>query len=220
MKKFLKVVSSLCLVLVVGAAVLLSGCTKKYTVTISASVGGNVYKLGSEAVSLIGENEVEEGNDLTLAIFANAGYYIKEVAVDGKAVDMSDWAKKEDYVVSHEFTLSDIKADTNVVVTFAVQIKTLTFRFIDTQNDNAVKATQAYKIPCHTTFNLFNPDGDSSSTGTLFFTSATSTTGMLKLSLKGADATVFVKEADATKIAAIITKLDAIFTTEAGCEKI
>ena len=214
MKKFLKVFTSLCLVVVVACAVLLSGCAKKFNVNVAATEGGNVYKVGSESVSLKGDNEVEEGKNFRIAISADDGYYIEKVTLNGKNVDIAGWSSH----TYHIYVLPKVKADAKVVVKFAVIEGTgnFTFNFVD--NNGFTVDSVSYSIPKNVQFALFNKAGETSGDADLFFD--TTGKGQLVVCLRNDTNSFNVKESDTTKIAEIKTKLDGIFTAEKGCTKL
>lgn len=208
MKKFIKVFSSLCLVLVVGVAVLLSGCTKKFNVNISATAGGEILQQATNSKSLIGDNEVEQGKDFSLVISANPGYYIAKVTVNGKAVDMTDW-ELDGYSVPtyHIYAVKNVQADVKVVVTFEAipQAGNLTFRANSSSGD--VIATY-YNIPC---FKLFSVA--SLSDYKVMQTNGLVVSANIVLQRAG-DGTLVVKNADDSNItdtAAVKALLDTLF---------
>lgn len=131
MKKFLKVFSSLCLVLVVGAAVLLSGCAKKFGVQVTASDGGSVTAKG-KSLNYIGKTiEVEQGKNFTCHIMADSNHYIARVVLNGKDVDISSWDKDEEsgYLIDHYYEIKDVQNDAKVSVHFGKRAGVLTFNF-------------------------------------------------------------------------------------------
>lgn len=203
MKKIVKIVSSLCLCLVIVSAVLFAGCSKSFNVNVSYSAGGSVYALGT-ANDVKGDNEVEKGKSFQCAIRADSGYYISKVVVNGVAVDMSDWADEDDnktdgYITKHDLSVSDIQEDKTIVVTFALKELNLTFRF--TGGSNVVYEN----IPYGTAFVLFNKDLTTNGDADLFYVG---TTFFKAISMPHVDSTIYV---DSEMTSAIKDKLDTIF---------
>ncbi len=231
MKKILKVFSSLCLVLVVGAAVLLSGCAKKYNVNVQATVGGGVYARGTNSVSVIGDNEVEQGKDFQISIEANPGYYIQKLTVNGKAVDISTWAADSDgYVTRHVYAVSKVEEDKNVVITFGAKIKNIKFVFVNSSYASiANESYLEYKVPCHKDFNLFKFDFDGTGAGEaedIFYMKRpdASYVALSKFALNSVNGTLYVKLKDGYTGTGVMDQiqsdLDAIITAVEGCERI
>ena len=119
MKKFSKIFSSICLVLVLGVAVLFAGCAKKPRVEISVTTGGGVYVVG-ESTSAIGSHAVDSGENYRFNIIADSGYYIAGIKVNGEDVDISGFEKnKEGYLVDHLYVINNVESDVTVFITFA-----------------------------------------------------------------------------------------------------
>ena len=206
MKKFFKVFSSICLVMVVSFAVLFAGCAKKYTVNVQATDGGVVLKRAIQSKSMIGNHEVEEGQDFEIAIRADDGFCITKVTVNGKAQDMSSWDRNtEGDLVSHTLVVKNITQNTKIIVTFGNRQGTLTFKFAD---DSSV----AFSIPQYKTFTL--------PTSTFFYTNSAKTDNykVTIYNLKTKSAYLFVD--NSADVSATTTALEQVFTEDLGCIKL
>jgi len=84
MKKFIKTISTICLVLLMAVPMmLLAGCSKNYTIEIIVDGGnGGVFKHKTE-VSVIGKNTVEGDEKFEYSISPYTGNEIESIFIDG-----------------------------------------------------------------------------------------------------------------------------------------
>ena len=139
MKKLFKSILSLSIVLAfVLPAILLVGCSKKYTIDVAVLAGDGQVLLKQASVdsakSIAGKNSVAEGETFEFLISPNNGWVIKSVKKDGIAVESFD---KNGYYES----FVDVKADHTVEVEFEKVQYTVTFMC-----KNDVNADVVYRV--------------------------------------------------------------------------
>lgn len=134
MKKFVKILTTICLVLLLAMPLMLVGCNKKVTIKISVASGkGSVYRFNSgissestTPVSVVGSNKYGESGTFEFYVkpdYSN-GYIIKEVVIDGQ----SDGTEYPTTGKSYRF--SDGKSH-NVKVYFTLRQLTITLQCVD-----------------------------------------------------------------------------------------
>lgn len=119
MKKIIKSILSLSLALILVIPVLLlTGCTKKYTITVNIASGSGVVLMQQETMragsskSVEGKNVVSEGEKFEFLIKPNTGWEIESITEDGVVVT-DDYDKTGTY---RSFT--DVKKNHTVEVKF------------------------------------------------------------------------------------------------------
>ena len=128
MKKLFKSILSLSVAFVlVLPLLLLAGCSKKYTITVSINAGEGSVLLkqvstdAGSSKSVVGKNSVAEGEKFEFLITPNTGYQIKSIKEDGVLVE-GDYDKAGTYR-----SFANVKANHKVEVEFEKVEYTVTF---------------------------------------------------------------------------------------------
>ena len=114
MKKSFKSFALVFLLAIVAVMPLLAGCSKTFTVDVSIT-GGNQnggYVTHNSGYSVYGKNAIDEGENFVFTISSKGGYYISDIKVDGVSL------VKDYNIYNYEFSLSNVRKDTSVEVTF------------------------------------------------------------------------------------------------------
>ena len=131
MKKFVKVISAMCLAFILCLPLMLAGCAKNYTVYIKVvGEGGGVYsytKNSGQSKSVANKrNSVKEGSKFEYQIVPNNGYYIDKIIIDGVEKDKSTYDQTR-VILSFD----DVHKNHKVEVSFVKHNWTVTFMYYD-----------------------------------------------------------------------------------------